>query len=166
MCVQGNAWIPGWLVIMEEVGTRNSQLAFSRGRDREAGSARHDHNIRVCRSCRALVDAALHVSGIHSNQAGAWLLQAILEAGSGGGLGATAWWHVISPPWPGSAPIDGSTHWAISGLATIDNSIRRTCKHDTDFCRSKIENGWLGVQAGRKRDPTRRGQTIAARAAR
>lgn len=77
-------------------------------------------------------------------------------------LGGTSY----SPPWPESAPIDGSTHRAVSGLATIDNSIRRGCKHVTDFCHSKIENGWLGMQAGTKRDPTRRGQTLAARSAR
>lgn len=80
-------------------------------------------------------------------------------------LGGTSY----SPPWPESAPIDSSTHWAISGLATIDNFIRRAYKHDTDFCCFKIENRWLGVQAGvrsRKRDPTRRRQTIAARSVR
>lgn len=55
-------------------------------------------------------------------------------------LGCTSY----SPHWPESAPIDGSTHRGISGLATIDNSIRWTCKHDTDFCHSKIEKGWLG----------------------
>lgn len=56
-------------------------------------------------------------------------------------LGGTSY----SPPRPETAPIDGSTPRAISGLATIDNSIRRTCKHDTDVCCSKIENGWLGM---------------------
>lgn len=53
-----------------------------------------------------------------------------------------------STPWPASAPIGGSTHRGISGLIAIDNFIRRAGKHDTDFCCSKIENGWLGVQAG------------------
>lgn len=52
---------------------QNSQLA---SREEETGKQAVPGTIitsRVCRSCRSLVDAAKDVSGIHSNEAGAWL---------------------------------------------------------------------------------------------
>lgn len=73
----GGGWqlkIPNWLLMK---------------RRREAGSARHDNNIRVCRSGRTLLMPAEDVSGIHSNQAGAWLQQ-----GDFGGWGVEGGWEL------------------------------------------------------------------------
>lgn len=85
-------------------------IGFSRGGDREAGSARHDNNIRTCRSCRGLVDAAQDVSGIHSNEAGAWL--------AAGDFGGWEW------RWAGSYRLVGR-HTAHPGQKVLQSTAPR-----------------------------------------